>query len=93
MHYETDRAAASGHMALLVDGVEVDTTPVAGMLPMALQHGGAGLRLAHDTGFPVSSRYSPPAPFSGTVHEVRIETPDAPQRNAAEEVRAALHAD
>ena len=93
VHYETDRAAASGHMALLVDGVEVDTTPVAGMLPMALQHGGAGLRLAHDSGFPVSSRYTPPAPFSGTVHELRIEAPHAPQRDPGDEVRTALHAD
>ena len=43
----------------------VDETAVEGMLPLALQHGGAGLRLGYDSGFPVSSRYAPPAPFAG----------------------------
>ena len=62
-------------MVLLVDGAAVDETTVEGMLPVALQHGGAGLRLGWDSGFPVSPRYTPPAPFSGTVHQVRIDTP------------------
>ena len=80
-------------MVLLVDGAEVDAIAVEGMLPLALQHGGAGLRLGHDSGFPVSPRYSPPAPFSGTVHQLRIETPGAARPDPADEVRAALHAD
>jgi hypothetical protein len=82
-----------GLMTLFVDGVEVDATNVDGMLPMALQHGGAGLRLGWDSGFPVSARYSPPAPFSGTVQRVTIETPGGRRPDAADEVRTALHAD
>jgi arylsulfatase len=82
-----------GRMTLLVDGDQVDETTVGGMLPLALQHGGAGLRLERDSGFPVSSRYSPPAPFTGTVHRLTIETPGARRPDPADEVRAALHAD
>jgi hypothetical protein len=84
---------ATGRMALLIDGSEVDESSVEGLLPMALQHGGAGLRLGSDSGFPVSTRYSPPAPFNGTVHQLRIETPGARRPDPADEVRAALHAD
>ena len=85
--------AGPGRMALLVDGVQVDAASVDGLLPMALQHGGAGLRLGWDSGFPVSPRYSPPAPFNGTVHRLHIETPGARRPDPADEVRAALHAD
>jgi len=62
-------------------------------LPVAMQHGGAGLRLGRDSGLPVSTRYTPPAPFTGTVHELRIDTPGSHVGNRADEVRAALHAD
>ncbi|HTU38732.1 MAG TPA: arylsulfatase, partial [Acidimicrobiales bacterium] len=48
-----------GRMVLLIDDVEADAIDVEGFLPMALQHGGAGLRLGYDTGFPVSARYTP----------------------------------
>ena len=91
VRYET--GTEHGRMALLVDGAEVDATSVDGFLPMALQHGGAGLRLGWDSGFPVSARYSPPAPFNGTVHRLTIETPGARRPDPADEVRAALHAD
>ena len=63
------------------------------MLPLAIQHGGAGLRLGHDVGLPVSDRYSPPAPWNGTLAEVRVKTPGAPPADPAEEIRAALHSD
>jgi arylsulfatase len=89
--YET--GTEHGRMTLIVDGVEVDSANVDGFLPMALQHGGAGLRLGCDSGFPVSARYSPPAPFNGTVHRLTIETPGAHRPDPADEVRAALHAD
>jgi arylsulfatase A-like enzyme len=82
-----------GRMALSVDDVAVDEIPVDGMLPLALQHGGAGLRIGHDSGFPVSPRYAPPAPFSGVINFVRIDTPGAHVSDPADEVRAALHAD
>jgi hypothetical protein len=62
-------------------------------LPFALQHGGAGLRLGYDSGFPVSRRYTPPARFSGVVHFVKIETPGGAVPRPADEVRSALHGD
>jgi arylsulfatase len=82
-----------GRMALLLDGAVVDETSVEGPLPLALQHGGAGLRLGRDSGFPVSPRYEPPAPFTGVVHQLRVEAPGAPQPDPDDEVRVALHAD
>ena len=85
--------AAPGRMELAVDGRRVDAVAVVGMLPLALQHGGAGLRLGYDSGFPVSPLYRPPAPFSGTVHFVKIETPGPAVTSPTEEVRAALHGD
>ena len=84
---------ADGRMVLRVDGAEVDETAVVGMLPFAVQHGGAGLRLAWDSGFPVSSRYTPPARFEGTVHGVRVDTPGSLRSDPEGEVRTALHAD
>jgi hypothetical protein len=82
-----------GTMELAVDHVVADTTSVEGMLPLAMQHGGAGLRLGYDSGFPVSRGYTPPAPFSGVVHFVRIETPGPALPRPDDEVRAALHSD
>jgi arylsulfatase len=90
--YEFGHGDDPGHMRLAVDDQVVDRTPVEGMLPFAMQHGGAGLRLGYDSGFPVSPRYMPPATFSGTVHHVTIETPGAAPR-PADEVRSALHGD
>jgi arylsulfatase len=63
-----------------------------GNLPVAVQHGGAGLRLGYDAGLPVSDRYRPPAPFTGAVFSARFETPGTPV-DPVEEVRAALHSD
>jgi arylsulfatase len=82
-----------GRMALRIDGETVHAIDVVGLLPMALQHGGTGLRIGFDSGFPVSAAYTPPSPFSGTVHFVRIETPGALTPDAAAEMRAALHGD
>ena len=91
--YTLGQDGAPGHMVLVVDDAAADQTTVEGMLPVALQHGGAGLRLGRDSGFPVSPRYTPPAPCSGTVHQVRIDTPRAPGSGPPDEVRTALHAD
>jgi arylsulfatase A-like enzyme len=91
--YQVGGAGTPGRMALSIDGAEVDHIDVVGMLPMALQHGGAGLRLGFDTGFPVSARYTPPANFTGTIDFVRIEAPGTLAPTAADEVRAALHSD
>jgi arylsulfatase len=76
----------------LHDGAdEVGRLEFDGMLPVALQHGGAGLRLGHDAGLPVSDRYTPPSPWNATLHSVRVETPGGATADPAEEVRAALH--
>jgi arylsulfatase len=91
--YVVGAGSVPSRMVLLVDGDAVDETPVAGTLPLALQHGGAGLRLGWDSGFPVSARYEPPARFEGTVHEVRVDTPGSLRPDPADEVRTALHAD
>ena len=91
--YTLGEAGAPGRMTLAVDGAEADETAVEGHLPMAVQHGGTGLRLGLDQGFPVSARYVPPAPFSGVVEQVTIVTPAALVADPADDVRAALHAD
>ena len=90
---ELGEGGTPGRLVLLVDDREADRTAVEGALPVAMQHGGAGLRLGRDSGLPVSARYTPPAPFTGTVHELRIDTPGSHGANPADEVRAALHAD
>jgi arylsulfatase A-like enzyme len=91
--YTLGEGGTPGRMVLLVDGNEVAAVEVSGSLPLAVQHGGAGLRIGRDIGFPVSPRYTPPAPFGGTVHQVRIDAPGTSQADPAGEVRAALHAD
>jgi arylsulfatase len=91
--YALGKNGMAGRMVLLVDDDDVDEIAVEGMLPLALQHGGAGLRLGYDSGFPVSSRYRPPASFSGVVHQVRIDAPGTLRPAPEDEVRVALHAD
>jgi arylsulfatase A-like enzyme len=91
--YALGDAGAPGRMALLINGTPTDEIAVEGMLPMALQHGGTGLRLGFDSGFPVSPRYVPPARFTGEVHHVTIGTPAAIAPDPADDVRAALHGD
>jgi arylsulfatase len=91
--YTQGDAGGVGRMVLLVDDAPVHEIEVEGTLPFALQHGGAGLRLGFDSGFPVSPRYSPPAVFNGVVHHVKIDVPGAFQIDSGEEVRTALHRD
>ena len=83
----------TGSFTLLHGDTPVGTTHFDGMLPIALQHGGAGLRLGHDAGFPVSARYETPNPWNGTIHRLRVETPGRPPGDPGHEVRAALHRD
>jgi arylsulfatase len=92
IRYALGQGGAPGRMTLAVDGAQVDAIDVHGLLPMALQHGGAGLRVGLDSGFPVSPAYAPPAPFTGTVHFVHVAAGN-PTPDGAEEIRAALHAD
>ncbi|HZQ59390.1 MAG TPA: arylsulfatase [Acidimicrobiales bacterium] len=79
-----------GSFTLTVDDEPAGHVAFEGGLPFALQHGGAGLRLGYDTGFPVCDDYAPPARWAGDVHEVVVESGVAP---ALPDVRGALHAD
>jgi arylsulfatase len=83
----------TGTFTVLHGEMPVGATSFTGMLPLALQHGGAGLRLGFDIGFPVSERYQPPARWNGTLHSFRIETPGAPPVDTGDEIRSALHGD
>jgi arylsulfatase A-like enzyme len=93
VYYELGEGKAPGRMLLLVDDLPVDEIPVTGMLPIALQHGGAGLRIGYDVGFPVSPRLTLPAPFTGVVHHVRFDAPGKMEVAMSEQVRSALHGD
>ena len=64
-----------------------------GMLPLALQHGGAGLRLGFDSRLPRLAPLPTAGRFSGTVHFVKIEALGGAVTSPAEEVRTALHSD
>ncbi|MDX6742206.1 arylsulfatase [Actinocorallia sp. A-T 12471] len=78
---------------LVQDGEIVATLDFTGMLPFALQHGGAHLRLGGDIGLPVSERYTTPSRWNGTLESVRLQTPGGAQRDPLGDLRAALHAD
>jgi len=83
----------SGTLTLQHGDITVGTVDFAGMLPVAVQHGGAGLRLGVDVGLPVSTRYAPPYPWNGTLRQLRVQTPGGPVPTTQEEIRAALHHD
>ena len=78
---------------LLQDGTVVGIRSFDGLLPVALQHGGAGLRLGHDIGLPVSDRYRTPSTWNGRLLSVRLQTPGTARPDPETEIRAALHAD
>lgn len=82
-----------GDFVLLHGERRVGRIPVVGPLPLAVQHGGTSLRLGEDRGFPVSERYRPPAPWTGTLMQLRVATPGGPPPDPLEELRAALHSD
>jgi len=42
--------------------------------PMVFQHGGTALMLGRDRGLPVCDDYEPPFPWTGTLHQLVIET-------------------
>jgi arylsulfatase len=85
--------AANGTFHLLHGDTPVGRLDVTGMLPPAPQHGGAGLRLGHDAGLPVSSRYRVPARWNGRLSRVRLQTPGAGPDDPLRALWAALHAD
>ncbi len=82
-----------GTLRLWHDRVTVGLLNFPGGLPVALQHGGAGLRLGFDSGLPVSPRYTPTATWNGQLASVRLQTPGPRLPDPGDEIRAALHAD
>jgi arylsulfatase len=83
----------SGSFTLLHGDRAVGRLEYAGVLPFALQHGGAALRLGHDAGLPVTGRYTPPFPWTGDLRRVVFSVPGAPPAPLEDEIRAALHSD
>jgi arylsulfatase A-like enzyme len=72
--------------------VVAETVFRGGLLP-TVQHGGAGLRLGHDAGLPVSRSYRTPFRWNRTLHSVRLQAPAPSSVESTIDVRAALHAD
>jgi arylsulfatase len=75
----------AGPGVLLVDHRPVVQTHLPrGMATSGLQIGGGGLRLGHDSGFPVSEDYTPPFPWTGILHSVTFDAapPSVLQRRA-----------
>ncbi|UBU18218.1 arylsulfatase [Nonomuraea gerenzanensis] len=78
---------------LLYGDTVVGSLAFDGLLPVVLQHGGAGLRLGYDAGLPVSERYTVPGTWNGGLFSVRVRTPGFGKPDPLAEVRAALHSD
>jgi len=92
VRYHTDRSD-HGVFTVLHGATVVGRLSFEGMVPFTFQHGGAGLRLGHDVGLPVSGRYRPPFRWNGGLSAVLLQTPGPAVADLQNELRAALHAD
>jgi arylsulfatase len=88
--HELSVTYAADTFTLWYDDAAMGSTTFHGPLPFALQHGGTGLCLGYDRGFPVCDDYTPPGTWTGALHRVVIEAGSPPGRT---DVRGALHAD
>jgi arylsulfatase A-like enzyme len=87
----TPNSTGGGTGALLVDDCVAGVVTLPdGMRATGLQIGGGGLRLGHDTGFPVSDDYTPPFPWNGVLHAVTFDA-DAPSPEFRAVLADALH--
>jgi arylsulfatase len=77
---------------LVLDEDELATEHAATGLPLAWQHGGASLTLGHDRGLPLTSDYSPPYPWTGTLRSVLLTAGKQLPPNS-EQARVALQTD
>ena len=66
--------SGGGPVTLSVGGATVAELLLPEDLPFRWQIGGAGLRIGHDTGFPVCDDYRPPFPFKGTIDHLAVES-------------------
>lgn len=87
---EMTPSEAGGVLSLTCDAAPLGSAAFDGMLPFALQHGGTGLCLGYDRGFPVCDDYRPPARWGGVLHRVTVETGSG---RPVSDVEAALRAD
>jgi arylsulfatase len=60
-----------GTGSLWIDGVEVASVDIPKTWPVITMTG--GVHCGRDGGNPVSDAYTPPFPFTGTLHRVRVE--------------------
>jgi arylsulfatase len=83
-----------GTFTLWCDQVAIGSLGIEGPLPFALQHGGTGLCLGYDRGFPVSDDYTPPARWTGDLRRVVVESSGRTEPpDLRTELRTALRAD
>jgi arylsulfatase A-like enzyme len=82
-----------GTFTLTHDGVEVGRAQTGRPVPLVWQHGGSGLMLGRDKGFPVCDDYAVPFAWTGILHEVVIEVPGATRPDPETELRDALRRD
>jgi len=68
------REGGGGPLRLFVDDEVVAEGAIDDDLPFRWQIGGAGLRLGHDEGLPLSDAFELPFPFDGTVDELEIQS-------------------
>jgi arylsulfatase A-like enzyme len=92
VRYHTGRSDL-GVLTVLHGDTAVGELSFAGMVPFTFQHGGAGLRLGHDAGLPVSRRYRPPFRWNGGLSSVRLQTPGPTMTDPRDDLRTAMHAD
>jgi len=86
-----DRASrGGGPIALRVDGTVVARGRVPADLPFRWQIGGTGALIGRDRGFPVCDDYRPPAPFSGSIDRVVLESLVVVPDDVRAEIVAAL---
>lgn len=82
---------AAPSLTLLEDDRVLTRATLPFAVPLVWQHGGTMMSLGLDRGLPVSDDYEVPFPWTGTLHEVVVETGAAARRDDATAVRTALH--
>lgn len=92
-----DFDATSGEISFTNDGSALGSGALGGPFPYVFQHGGAGLTLSHDTGFPVDRATGRATRWTGELHAVELDVPpaDAVSLEQAERARLAeaLHSE
>ncbi len=68
--------APGGRLAMTLNGGNVATMELPTDPPARWQHGHPGLFIGRDQGLPVCDDYLPPFRFTGTLHEVVLESTD-----------------